>query len=176
MNGGIWTRLVRNGTAGRFWSTKTGFWPPWFGTAGRWRRSGASCTGTTKRSWTPRCAPPCSRQRPETAGCGAWPSAQVIGQLSPEELAGLKDFLSGQASDGWGEGLEQQAIRVDGGEFYCPPVADRRLEHPDGGGAVRADAGRGEGYEARNNDDDGGNEPWIRSLRYPCATRTKTSM
>ena len=43
---------------------------------------------------------------------------QVIGQLSPEELAGLKDFLSGQASDGWGEGLEQQAIRVDGGEFY----------------------------------------------------------
>ena len=43
---------------------------------------------------------------------------QVIGQLSPEELAGLKDFLTGQASDGWGEGLEQQAIRVDGGEFY----------------------------------------------------------
>ena len=37
---------------------------------------------------------------------------------TPEELAGLKDFLSGQASDGWGEGLEQQAIRVDGGEFY----------------------------------------------------------
>ena len=43
---------------------------------------------------------------------------QVIGQLSPEELAGLKDFLSGQASDGWGEGLEQQAIRVDGGELH----------------------------------------------------------
>ena len=43
---------------------------------------------------------------------------QVIGQLSPEELTGLKDFLSGQAGDGWGEGLEQQAIRVDGGELY----------------------------------------------------------
>ena len=43
---------------------------------------------------------------------------QVIGQLSPEELTSLKDFLSGQAGDGWGEGLEQQAIRVDGGELY----------------------------------------------------------
>ena len=43
---------------------------------------------------------------------------QVIGQLSPEELTGLKDFLSGQAGDGWGEGLEQQAIRVDGGELH----------------------------------------------------------
>ena len=42
---------------------------------------------------------------------------QVIGQLSPEELTGLKDFLGGQAGDGWGEGLEQQAIRVDGGEL-----------------------------------------------------------
>ena len=68
---------------------------------------------------------------------------QVIGQLSPEELAGLKDFLSGQASDGWGEGLEQQAIRVDGGEFYV-----HLWQMGDGwsiqteAGAVRADAGR----------------------------------
>ena len=43
---------------------------------------------------------------------------QVIGRLSPEELAELKDFLSGQASDGWGEGLEEREIRVDGGELY----------------------------------------------------------
>ena len=43
---------------------------------------------------------------------------QVIGQLSTEELTSLKDFLSGQAADAWGEGLEQQAIRVDGGELY----------------------------------------------------------
>ena len=57
---------------------------------------------------------------------------QVVGQLSPEELTSLKDYLTGQAADGVGEGLEQQAIRVDGG-----------LEHPDGGRAVRADAGPG---------------------------------
>ena len=43
---------------------------------------------------------------------------QVVGQLSPEELTGLKDYLTGQAADGVGEGLEQQAIRVDGGELY----------------------------------------------------------
>ena len=44
---------------------------------------------------------------------------QIIGQLSPEELAGLKDFLTGQASDGWGEGFEQREIRVDGGDLYA---------------------------------------------------------
>ena len=39
---------------------------------------------------------------------------QVVGELTSEELAGLKDYLSGQASDGWGEGFEQRAIQVDG--------------------------------------------------------------
>ena len=43
---------------------------------------------------------------------------QVVGELTSEELAGLKDYLSGQASDGWGEGFEQRAIQVDGGELY----------------------------------------------------------
>ena len=43
---------------------------------------------------------------------------QVVGQLSPEELTSLKDYLTGQAADGVGECLEQQAIRVDGGELY----------------------------------------------------------
>lgn len=43
---------------------------------------------------------------------------QVVGQLSPEELTSLKDYLTGQVADGVGEGLEQQAIRVDGGELY----------------------------------------------------------
>ena len=43
---------------------------------------------------------------------------RVIGELTTEELAELKDYIGGQASDGWGEGFEQREIPVDGGELY----------------------------------------------------------
>ena len=44
---------------------------------------------------------------------------QVVGTLTPEEMATLTDYISGQASDGWGEGFAQQDILVDGGsELY----------------------------------------------------------
>lgn len=43
---------------------------------------------------------------------------QTQGALSPSELAELTDWLSGQFSDGWGEGLEQREINVEDGELY----------------------------------------------------------
>lgn len=43
---------------------------------------------------------------------------QAHGELSPSELAELTDWLSGQFSDGWGEGLEQREIEVYDGELY----------------------------------------------------------
>ncbi len=44
---------------------------------------------------------------------------QISGELSDGELAALKKYISGQASDGWGEGFEQREIALDGGrELY----------------------------------------------------------
>lgn len=43
---------------------------------------------------------------------------RLAGDLTAEELDRLKDYVSGQASDGWGEGFEQREIRIGDGEMY----------------------------------------------------------
>lgn len=42
----------------------------------------------------------------------------ISGKLSNIELNVLKDYLTGQAADGWGEGFEQQCIKIPEGELY----------------------------------------------------------
>ena len=44
---------------------------------------------------------------------------RISGELTASELEDLRSYLTGQASDGWGEGLEQHGIKTaDFGEIY----------------------------------------------------------
>ena len=43
---------------------------------------------------------------------------KVLGRLTPKELDALKGFISGQASDGWGENFEQREIETPQGDMY----------------------------------------------------------
>ena len=43
---------------------------------------------------------------------------KTTGKLTPDEIAELKEYITGQNSDGYGEGLEQREIKVSGGELY----------------------------------------------------------
>lgn len=42
----------------------------------------------------------------------------VTGSITSEEMAILTDYISGQASDGWGENFEQSEIRIGYAELY----------------------------------------------------------
>jgi hypothetical protein len=43
---------------------------------------------------------------------------RIAEELTPEESDILKDYLAGQASDGWGEGFEQRPIKTSDSEIY----------------------------------------------------------
>lgn len=43
---------------------------------------------------------------------------QIFGELQPHEMDALKEYIEGQASDGWGEGFEQTAINIGDADLY----------------------------------------------------------
>ena len=43
---------------------------------------------------------------------------QLLRDLTTRELDTLKEYITGQASDGWGEGFEQRDIEVNEGVLY----------------------------------------------------------
>lgn len=53
---------------------------------------------------------------------------RIAGELTPDEMETLKEYISGQASDGWGEGFEQREIEVDNGELYVSLWSPRNWE------------------------------------------------
>ena len=58
---------------------------------------------------------------------------KTYGALTPAEHDELIEWLTGQFSDGWGEGLEQREIKVEDGELYLSfwDASDRFFIRPE---------------------------------------------
>jgi hypothetical protein len=53
---------------------------------------------------------------------------ELTAALTPNETAALKDYWSGQLSDGWGEGFEQREVKIKDEELYIVPWSSDKNE------------------------------------------------
>ncbi len=52
---------------------------------------------------------------------------EINNPLNPNEMSSIKDYIAGQYSDGWGEGFEQQGIKIKEGELFISFWQDKNF-------------------------------------------------